>query len=88
MLAAASIPTLRALGMCMCTSVTDASITALAAQRPGLMELKLDWCSKVCGQEVGLVLGTVWFLCVCVCACVCVCVCVCVWNNREHVLPC
>jgi hypothetical protein len=50
--AAATIPTLRALSMSYCTSVTDASITALAAQKPGLQELRLDWCSKVCGCGV------------------------------------
>eukprot|EP00983_Pelagomonas_calceolata_P071174 1151105-Pelagomonas_calceolata.AAC.3 len=55
--AAASIPPLRALSVSMCTSVTDASISALAAQKPDLQELKLDWCSKVIGVKDCAVVG-------------------------------
>lgn len=31
----------------MSTSVTDVGLVTLAAKRPGLTELRLDWCSKV-----------------------------------------
>lgn len=44
---AGALPALRALSLNTCTSITSASIAALAAQRPLLQEVQLSRCDKV-----------------------------------------